>query len=73
MTHLKKENINKCFSLLREYIGDTPEDEEHQLAILALDRLRKITAGTQQSTLADISGAGSSCNGKPRAYGSPYE
>jgi hypothetical protein len=73
MTHLKEENVKQCFSLLRNFIGDEPEGQDHKLAILALDRLQEITAGAQQFTLQELSADDSGCVGKPRAYGSPYK
>ncbi|MCK4761023.1 MAG: hypothetical protein KAW12_02415 [Candidatus Aminicenantes bacterium] len=46
MKNLKKDNVNKCFSLLREFIEETGSvDNKKGIAILALDQLHKITAG----------------------------
>ncbi len=75
MTNLKNENVNKCFSLLRDYITEASTNNKKEIAILALNQLQKITAGgkTEQISLHDISSGGSSCNGKPRSYASPYE
>jgi hypothetical protein len=71
MSHLKNENVNQCFSLLREYLNEGPSNNKKGAAILALDHLQKITAGT------DFQGAsfdGSQvlflgCNGKPKVDG----
>jgi hypothetical protein len=47
MDNLKKENVTKCFSLLREFIdGADPENSKKGMAVLALNQLQKITAGT---------------------------
>ena len=68
MSHLKKEMANKCFSLLREYIDETPLSSKKEAAVLALDQLQKITAGTYSQ---DSDNNGStvvtlSCSCKPR-------
>ena len=61
MSSLKKETLNTCFSLLGEYIAAGPQDRKSEIARLALDQLRVITAG-QDTDSGDLS-----CNGKPRA------
>ena len=69
MSRLKDENLEKCFSLLREYIsGELREDRESE-AILALEHLREITAGTGGGTEnIDIpTGSEPLCHGRPRA------
>ncbi len=65
MSHLKKEMANKCFSLLREYINETSLSSKKETAVLALDQLQKITAGTdsQDST----NNMTLQCLGRPRA------
>ncbi len=77
MSHLKKESVNKCFSLLRKYIDETSADTKNtgkEMAMLALNQLRKVTAGstTQENSIDDITAPDAGCNVKPRAYGSPY-
>ncbi len=72
MTHLKAESMRKCFSLLREYIGENPKDTGKRIATLALNQLEKITAGSRDKIYSidaepDI---GLSCIGHPRANGS---
>jgi hypothetical protein len=69
MSHLKKEMSNKCFSLLREYIDEAPLSSKKESAVLALDQLEKITAGTgsQDSTNNDSTLVTLSCSWKPRA------
>ena len=49
MSHLKKEMANKCVSLLREYIDESPLSDKKKTAVLALEQLQKITAGTSPS------------------------
>jgi hypothetical protein len=68
MSHLKKEMANKCFSLLREYIDEGSLSSKKEAAVLALDQLQKITAGT----VSQDSNNGSTtlilaCAGRPRA------
>jgi hypothetical protein len=61
MSHLKKENLNKCVSLLREFIDESLlEDNKKGTAILALEHLQRITAG---KTLE----AAPQCYSRPRA------
>ena len=69
MSHLKKEMANKCFSLLREYIDEGSLSSKKEAAVLALDQLQKITAGTVSQ---DSANNGSTtlilaCVGRPRA------
>ncbi len=46
MSKLKKENVKKCVSLLREFVEESSShDSQKQRAILALNQLQKITAG----------------------------
>jgi hypothetical protein len=48
MVRLKVENLNKCVSLLREFIDESSEaDNKKGIAKLALEQLEKITAGTE--------------------------
>ena len=73
MSHLKNENVNKCFSLLREYLDEGPSNNKKGAAILALDQLQKITAGTVFEG-APVEGGQvlfMGCNGKPKVDGSP--
>jgi predicted YcjX-like family ATPase len=77
MSHIKRESVNKCFSLLREYINETSSQENSnrkKTAILALNQLRKVTAGTmsQENSIDDVVAPDAGCNVQPRAYGSPY-
>lgn len=69
MSHLKKEMANKCFSLLREYIDEAPLSSKKESAVLALDQLQKITAGTdsQNTTNNGSTVVAPGCTGKPRA------
>ncbi|UCH93931.1 MAG: hypothetical protein JSV88_27195 [Candidatus Aminicenantes bacterium] len=47
MSELKKENVKKCVSLLRAFVEESSAlDNQKQRAILALNQLQKITAGT---------------------------
>jgi hypothetical protein len=63
MSHLKDESLKKCVSLLREFIHEVPSGSKKRTAILALNQLQKITAGTNTSFLT--------CATRPRANGSP--
>ena len=65
MSTLKKETLNTCFSLLREYIDNGPVNRQNEIARLALNQLREITAG-EDTDQPDLS-----CNGKPRANEDP--
>lgn len=77
MNHLKNENLNKCLSLLREYLDEGPSNNKKGAAILALDHLQKITAGTDSQGVSLDSNApetsGSFCTGRPRLNGTPTE
>lgn len=65
MSHLKKENMNKCFSLLRDFIAEAEASNPQKgAAKLALNQLQKITAGTAKPEL-DVGG----CQSRPRADG----
>lgn len=69
MSHLKKEMANKCFSLLREYIDEAPLSSKREAAVLALEQLQKITAGThsQNSINSGSNTVMLDCAHKPRA------
>jgi hypothetical protein len=77
MNHLKNENLNKCFSLLREYLDEGPSNNKKGAAILALDQLQKITAGTDSQGVSLDSNAPETpvlfCTGRPRLNGTPTE
>ena len=64
MSYLKETNLNKCVSLLREFIAETnSRDRQKQVAVLALDQLRRITAGDGGGNPDIVS----SCISRPRA------
>ena len=66
MSRLKTGNINKCFSLLEEFIDQSQEEENKRgVALLALGHLKKITAGTVPP--------GANCYYRPRADLNPSE
>ncbi len=69
MSYLKNETVNKCFSLLREYVEETSLNKRKEIAILALNKLQTITAGSggDNSTLDEDP---ISCNGRPTANAS---
>jgi len=69
MSHLKQEMANKCFSLLREYIDEGSMSGKKETAILALNQLQKITAGTdsQDTVNNDSTTLILACIGRPRA------
>ena len=73
MSRLKNENLNKCFSLLREYLNEGPTSNKKGAAILALEQLQRITAGTNsQGAPLDSNEPGTSilfCTGRPRLNG----
>lgn len=71
MKRLRDESQKKCFSILRKFINGSPQDERKGTAILALDQLHRITAGTD-SVGSTIPLAGSTvCSGRPRANEAP--
>lgn len=59
MSRLKKDNMKKCFSLLREFIDEAPQGGKKGSAVLALDQLQRITAGGGTPV--------PTCTGRPRA------
>ena len=62
MSRLKTENLRQCVSLLREFIeGAGSPGERKEIAILALNQLQNVTAGTNSPTF--------SCTYKPRIDG----
>jgi hypothetical protein len=62
MSHLKDESLKKYVSLLREFIQEAPGSKKG-IAMLALNQLQKITAGTSASFLT--------CATRPKADGTP--
>ena len=76
MSNLKKENVTKCFSLLREFIDAVDQqDSKKGIAVLALNQLQNITAGKGGSDDSDVPlppelqpQLESTCTDKPRAY-----
>lgn len=61
MSHLKNNNLKKCFFLLRDFVeASTAEEHKKGTAILTLNQLQKIIAGD-----GVIDGSGDSCNGRP--------
>ena len=78
MNNLKSETVGKCFSLLREFIEETPGvNNKKGCAILALDQLRRVTAGNdleEDETPGDdviLDSMDFYCMGEPRADGTP--
>lgn len=69
MSILKNESVNRCFSLLREFIDQSPANGNKKSAALALNQLQKITAGTGIPAPGNETFDNSGCNAKPRAYG----
>jgi hypothetical protein len=65
MSNLKNDSVNKCISLLREYIDETSLTGKKEIAVLALSQLQQITAGTgaQEPTPG--------CHGRPMVNASP--
>lgn len=66
MSHLKNETVNKCFSLLREYVEGTSQDSRKEIAILALNKLQTITAGSAGDN-PTLNNDQLGCNGRPTA------
>ena len=65
MSKLKKENLKKCVSLLREFVEESSAlDNKKERAILALDQLQKITAGTDSNIARGV--VYLFCVGRPR-------
>jgi hypothetical protein len=63
MSRLKDENLKKCVSLIREFIDEaSTEGNKKEIAILALNQLHSITAGSYQQSLL-----GPVCMDRPRA------
>ena len=66
MSKLRKENVKKCVSLLREFVEESSAlDNKKERAILALNQLQKITAGTD-SNITTIGNVYLRCLGRPR-------
>ncbi len=64
MSKLKVENSKKCLSILRQFIEETPSlGKNKDMAILAINQLQKITAGTD----IVLTGTDFTCTGRPRA------
>ncbi len=62
MSHLRDERLKKCVSLLREYVEESKaQDHKKGTAILTLNQLQKIIAGT--NFRADVSAR--TCTGRP--------
>jgi len=75
MNGLKAENMGKCFSLLREFIDEAKAlSNKKGIAVLALNHLQKITAGTVPGESPDGGGtvpASPVCVEIPRLDGGP--
>ena len=47
MRHLKRGNLKRCFSQLREFVEESSAvDNKKGIAILALDQLQRVIAGS---------------------------
>ena len=65
MSHLKEKNVEKCFSLLREFIDEAEGlNNKKGIAILALNQLQKIAAGDGSHGFGETE---SFCIDRPRA------
>ncbi|MCP4151531.1 MAG: hypothetical protein GY757_27560 [bacterium] len=72
MSYLKEESLEKCFTLLGEFIDEAQALSNHKgVATLALKQLERITAGTLlKGAPAEVGGEvgiNSFCTGRPRA------
>jgi len=66
MGKLKKENVKKCVSLLREFVEESSaHDNKKERAILALNQLQEITAGND-SNITAIGDVYLRCLGRPK-------
>jgi len=64
MGRLKSESSKKCLSILREYIaGGSTAGQTKEMAIMAIEQLQNIVAGTE-TTNEELS-----CTARPRADG----
>jgi hypothetical protein len=63
MSYLKRANLNKCISLLREFVEESPAQDNKKGAILALNQLQKVIAGAEVPTADTLPG----CSGRPIA------
>lgn len=62
MNHLNDGTLKRCISLLREYVEESKvQDHKKGTAILTINQLQKIIAGTDGETDVIVL----SCNGKP--------
>ena len=72
MSHLKNDVLNRCVSLLREFIDESDElSRKKGIAILALNQLQRITAGDSYQSGTSPLTSPMLCSGTPRADGSP--
>ena len=71
MNNLKNESLNKCFSLLREYLEDGPANEKKGGAVLALNHLQQITAGVdpEKGSIDNQWLTAPGCNDRPGVNG----
>jgi hypothetical protein len=64
MSKLKVESSKKCLSILRQFVEETSSPSKNKdLAILAINHLQKITAGTD----IVLAGTDFTCSERPRA------
>ena len=62
MRHLKRNNVKKCFSLLREFVeASGAVDNKKEIAILALEELNRVMAGDEVTS----NNSELSCLGRP--------
>jgi len=72
MKQLNGENVKKCMSLLKEFIDQSMTgDGQKRIAVLALEQLQKINAGSGDTDKDNsvILGFDPLCYGRPRADG----
>ena len=70
MSRLKNESFKKCVSLLREFIDEASTgSSKKEIAILALNQLQTITAGSDPVGGGGTTLLGPVCSSKPRADG----
>jgi hypothetical protein len=70
MSRLKDENLKKCVSLIKEFIEEaSTQDSKKAIAILALNQLQNITAGSDPIGDGSKTVLGPECSSRPRADG----
>ena len=68
MSRLKDENLKKCVALIRDFIDEaSTQGGKKEIAILALNQLQNITAGSDTTGGGGTTILGPVCSSRPRA------